>query len=95
MAEILYTKWCRQLTMRPTSVNAGGDKALIKEQSITLDGSINGSGNIDFSWLPSPSLNDFHLLDPVVTPVVSTDYVLTASSGTECGTSSDTALVKV
>jgi gliding motility-associated-like protein len=77
-------------------VSAGEDKATFKGQSVKLDGSIkSNSGNVDFSWLTSSSLNDIHVLDPVADPIINTSYVLTATAGNGCGVSSDTVLVKV
>lgn len=76
-------------------ISAGEDKVTIKGQSVTLDGSIKDVSNVNFSWVASPSLNDVHLLNPVVNPIMNTDYVLTATSAIGCGISIDTVLVIV
>lgn len=75
--------------------NAGEDKTIVKGQSVILDGSIKDSTNSSYSWLPSSSLNDIHVLRPVASPIVTTYYVLTATSGIGCGSTSDTVLVTV
>jgi gliding motility-associated-like protein len=76
-------------------VSAGEDKAVIRGQSVILDGSIKDSGDVTFSWLASSSLSNIHLLNPAADPVINTDYILTAASGNGCGTSSDTVSVQV
>jgi gliding motility-associated-like protein len=76
-------------------VNAGGEKAVIKGQSITLDGSVGDPTSVEYGWVPSPTLNNIHLLDPVANPDVNTNYVLTATSIFGCGNTADTAIVKV
>ena len=77
------------------AITAGQDKVTVKGYPVTLDGYIQNTGSITYSWLASPTLNDVHLLNPVANPQVNTTYVLTASSGGGCGTSFDTVLVKV
>jgi len=76
-------------------VYAGNDKVIIKGGATILGGKIDDPTNVNFSWVPSPSLNDIHLLNPVADPDANTDYVLNASSAIGCGISSDTVSVKV
>ena len=63
-------------------VNAGAD------QSIILGGSaqINATSSIIgvYDWTPSSSLNDATILDPVATPAVTTEYMLTVTTPEGC-----------
>ena len=76
-------------------VNAGGDKEIIKGQSVMLDGNIEDAADLDFNWSNASSLSDIHILNPVANPTANTNYILTAVSGLGCGSSSDTVSVKV
>ncbi|MBS1599494.1 MAG: gliding motility-associated C-terminal domain-containing protein [Bacteroidetes bacterium] len=76
-------------------VSAGEDKFILKGQSVTLDGSIQDANNVNFSWTASSSLKNTDVLNPEANPVVSTDYILTATSNIGCGFSSDTVSVTV
>jgi gliding motility-associated-like protein len=77
------------------AVHAGDDKAVIKNNSVRLDGSITDSLDVNYYWSPAASLNNAGTLTPLASPVVNTSYVLTATSLTGCGTSTDTVNVKV
>ena len=74
--------------------NAGPDRVILEGQPIPLAGSIEGTG-YSFSWSPTTDIDDIHVLQPIVDPVVDTKYILTAVSDFGCGISTDTMLVKV
>lgn len=74
-----------------TTVSAGPDITINQGQSITL----NGSGNGIPLWLPnSPSINNQTILNPIVTPSISTNYILTLTDNHSC-VISDTVLITV
>lgn len=82
------------VTVIPKPVaNAGPDKIIFKGETVQLSGSVNGSGN--YTWSPATDINNIHALQPLVNPVVNTNYILTFDPGSGCGTSSDTMSVKV
>lgn len=57
---------------------AGKDKAICANTSIQL-GTTPVSGN-SYSWLPSATLNNTSISNPVATPTASTEYILTVTS---------------
>ena len=73
------------------TVNAGTDTTISIGQSVTL----NGSGTGTPIWLPSSSgLSNNGILNPVATPTVTTNYILTLTDANSC-ISSDTVLITV
>lgn len=72
--------------------NAGADRAMIQGTPIKLAGNIEGQ-NVSYNWTSTGSISDRSILQPTVNPDVDTKYVLNASS--QCGSDSDTMLVKV
>lgn len=71
-------------------VNAGLDTIISQGQSATL----NGSGSGAPLWLPSAGLNNPGVFNPIATPVVSTNYILTVTDVNSC-INSDTVLITV
>lgn len=73
-------------------VNAGNINTPIfcEGSKITIPATSNGSS---FTWSPSASLNDIHILNPVASPSVTTNYTLTTTLGV-CS-KSDTVTVTV
>lgn len=61
-------------------VDAGTDVVIGIGQSTSLSGS--GSGSV--SWSPSSSLDNSTILNPVATPIVTTDYILTITDVNSC-----------
>ena len=59
------------------TANAGGDVAICKGSSTTL----NGSGGVTYSWSPSYGLSATNIPNPVASPGVTTTYTLTVTSG--------------
>lgn len=62
------------------TVNAGRDTVIGIGQSTTLSGI--GTGTV--SWSPTISLDDPTILNPVATPSLTTDYILTVTNSTGC-----------
>ncbi|MES2591461.1 MAG: PKD-like domain-containing protein [Bacteroidota bacterium] len=60
--------------------NAGNDVSIILGNSVEL----NGQGGVIYSWLPSSSLSDTSVADPVANPIVTTAYQLTVSDINGC-----------
>lgn len=61
-------------------VNAGNSNTPVfcEGGQITIPATSNGSS---FTWSPAASLNDIHTLNPVASPSVTTNYILTATLG--------------
>lgn len=74
--------------------NAGPDKTIISGGMATLSASIKGS-YLSFNWSPVNDLNNPLLLQPLTMPSSDAEYILTAISNNNCGTSTDTVLVKL
>lgn len=73
------------------TVNAGTDTTISIGQSVTL----NGSGTGAPLWLPALSgLSNNGILNPVATPTVTTNYILTLTDANSC-ISSDSVLITV
>jgi gliding motility-associated-like protein len=60
------------------TANAGANTAICEGQIVTLSASSNGT---NFSWSPIIGLSNPNILSPVASPVSTTDYTLTATSG--------------
>jgi gliding motility-associated-like protein len=72
--------------------NAGPDKSIIEGNAAQLEGAAEGG---DYSWAPLLNMNNAQLLNPEVTPPISTDYILSVVSKFGCGTVTDTMHVFV
>jgi|GEM_PF-561857 len=72
------------------TVNAGNDINLCQGASVQLQASTNATV---FAWLPAAGLGNTAILNPLVSPTVSTAYIITATSG-QCSVS-DTVVVHV
>lgn len=73
------------------TVNAGTDTTISLGQSVTL----NGSGTGTPLWLPlSSGLTNNGILNPIATPTITTNYILTITDGNSC-VSSDSVLITV
>jgi len=74
-------------------VNAGNDTIICFNTAVQLRGVSDGSV---FRWAPAQSLNSAVILNPVATPVETTDYILSAFDTRGCPKrSTDTILVTV
>jgi len=77
------------------TVQAGPDVSIAPGSSIRLQARISGGTSpIQFSWSPTAGLSNSTVLDPIASPLVSTNYVLTVTSGNGC-VRSDTIRVEV
>jgi gliding motility-associated-like protein len=74
--------------------NAGPDRVIIAGGTALLAGSITGTYQ-SFNWFPATNLNDPMLLQPVSTASADAQYILSVVSKNNCGTSSDTVLIKI
>jgi gliding motility-associated-like protein len=74
--------------------NAGPDKSIIEGNATELEGVAQGQ-NVHYYWSPVLNMNNAQLLNPVVTPPLSTDYTLTVISELGCGTATDAVHVFV
>jgi gliding motility-associated-like protein len=74
--------------------DAGPDKHIIRGKSTQLAAIATGQG-ISYSWSPALYINDPLLLQPVVTPPLDTDYLLTVVSNEGCGVATDMVRVFV
>lgn len=79
---------------RKLIVNAGPDKAIFEDDTVTLNGSIKGTP-VDVYWLPGTYIQNGNTVTPVVNPVDNTTYTLYAASGSGCPVESDAAFVRV
>ena len=63
------------------------DVTITEGESVSLANDLivsGGSGEYDFSWTPGTSLNDSTIMNPVATPVDTTNYILTVSDAYGC-----------
>ncbi len=74
--------------------NAGPDKTILIGDTAILNGVVRGTA-VNFNWLPATSINDAHLITPLVYPPVNTIYTLNIVSTVGCGSASDKVQVKV
>jgi len=73
----------------PTA-NAGSDVTIKLGQSVTL----NGSGGINYLWLPGNELSDPKIANPIATPTNTTVYILVVADANNC-LNEDTVTVTV
>lgn len=87
---------CRDSISKPISIhpvpitNAGADSLLCRGNSITL----HASGATSYQWEPATGLSCFNCADPVASPFVSTQYIVTGSNAFGCS-SRDTIMIPV
>ena len=62
------------------SVDAGNNIDLCIGDSIQL----NATGGVSYAWSPNDSISDTTLIDPIVWPVVDTDYFVTVTDSNGC-----------
>ena len=74
--------------------NAGPDKSIFEGDAAQLEGVAEGH-DIHYYWSPVLNINNAQVLNPVVTPLIGTDYALTVVSELGCGTATDTMHVFV
>ncbi|MEJ7739559.1 MAG: gliding motility-associated C-terminal domain-containing protein [Chitinophagaceae bacterium] len=74
--------------------NAGPDRKMKKNQSISLSASAKGT-DISYFWTPSLGMNNINVLNPVITASQDVIYTLHVNSNKGCGTSTDDVQVRV
>jgi len=57
-------------------VNAGNDTAICYNSSVQINAQSNGT---NFSWTPATSLSNGFVLSPVASPLITTQYIITAT----------------
>ncbi|MES2139731.1 MAG: gliding motility-associated C-terminal domain-containing protein [Bacteroidota bacterium] len=65
------------VTVGLISANAGNDTTICKGESIQM----NASGGTSYNWLPVTGLSSSAISNPVASPIVTTTYTVTISSG--------------
>lgn len=73
----------------PTAV-AGPDTTLCAGSNVQLT----GSGGISYQWSPATGLNNPNIANPIASPLVSTNYVLTVTAANGC-TDTDVAAINI
>lgn len=69
---------------QPVLVNAGNDVGIIAGQSIQLNAS---ADNGTYLWSPPTGLGSVNILNPIASPVVTTEYTLTVTTTSGCSAS--------
>ena len=72
------------------NAGAGANKTVCKKDSIAL----NGSGGVQYSWLPAGSLSNANIANPKASPQVTTTYTVTVTDINGC-TATSTMKLKV
>ncbi|MBL4593456.1 MAG: hypothetical protein JKX68_06535, partial [Flavobacteriales bacterium] len=78
------------VTVGSASVTAGVDTSICLGDSTQL----NASGGITYSWTPSTGLSDTTIANPIATPIITTNYILTVVDSLGC-VGIDTVVVNV
>ena len=66
-------------------VDAGNDTTICTGTSLVIGGSPTGPpGATTFNWIPAGTLNNSTLLNPIATPVVTTEYIVTVTDSNGC-----------
>jgi gliding motility-associated-like protein len=71
---------------------AGGGDMICPGESVQLQASSQGGTPVAYSWSPAGSLTDPTLPNPLASPVITTDYIVTVSDASGCA---DTSRVRV
>ena len=80
--------------IKPPNVDAGTNKSIMQGNSTSLIGSIIGQ-NSGYIWSPQTNMQQSNTLTPLVNPLNTTTYTLTAYGLNGCSTISDTVQVRV
>ena len=85
----------------PLQAFAGLDQSVCFGNSIILGGSpivaSGGSGNYNYNWQPTTSLNNFNSNHPTATPIITTTYHLTVTDQlyAGCGSATDSVVLNI
>jgi gliding motility-associated-like protein len=66
------------------TVNAGNDTTICIGESLVIGGSPTGPTSATFNWTPAGSLNNNTLPNPIATPAVTTEYIITVTDSNGC-----------
>lgn len=78
----------------PTA-NAGADDTTCGGVGVQLDASgSSGTGGLAFAWGPATGLNNPDIVNPIASPLATTNYVVTVTNGAGC-TATDAVMVTV
>jgi gliding motility-associated-like protein len=66
------------------TVNAGNDTTICVGESLVIGGSPTGPTSATFNWTPAGSLNNNTFLNPIATPNVTTEYIVTVTDSNGC-----------
>jgi len=82
----LSAPYQQNLTIYPMPVvNAGPDTVIRAGTAVTLPATVTPAGNYQYTWMPSTYLSSASVLNPVCTPVFSTQYaLLVTETGSGC-----------
>ena len=85
-AGCLSTPAIQNITINPTPVvYAGPDTVIRAGTTISLPATVTPAGNYQYTWIPSIYLSSASVLNPVCTPVFSTQYaLLVTETGSGC-----------
>ncbi len=87
------SSFCKQVVVLPPPVfQPLKDTSLCLGQSITLKA--NATGATSYTWSPATGLSNPNIKNPVASPIVTTQYIVTATGSAACS-ANDTVLVSV
>jgi gliding motility-associated-like protein len=78
---------------KPTA-HAGADRSIIKGSSIQLNGTAEGD-SLTYFWTPNYAITGMQSLNPTVSPLRDTTYVLHVTSTAGCGTAEDSVKITI
>lgn len=73
--------------------DAGKDKKILVGQSVELNGTATGNGQLTYAWNPPDYLDDPTKLNPIATPPTDITYTLTVTS--DCNKTTEEVFIKV
>jgi len=65
-------------------VSAGNDTAICEGVSLTIGGSPTGPASATYNWIPAGTLNNNTLVNPIATPLITTEYIVTVTDSNGC-----------
>ena len=79
------------ITVNPlATINAGTDVDLCQGASIQL----NATGGVTYSWTPTTNISSTNIPNPIVSPIITTTYIVVGTDGNSCS-NSDSVIVNV
>jgi len=65
-------------------INAGSDSSICVGEFITIGGNPTGPTSASYNWIPAGTLNNNTLSNPIATPLVTTEYIVTVTDSNGC-----------